>query len=35
MFDLPGSDESILIVDKKYAENKINKSTIKKLKAVG
>ncbi|WP_372745732.1 ATP-dependent Clp protease ATP-binding subunit ClpX [Lutibacter sp.] len=34
MFDLPGSDESTLLVDKKYAENKINKSTIKKLKAV-
>jgi ATP-dependent Clp protease ATP-binding subunit ClpX len=34
MFELPGSAENKLIVDKKYAENKINKSTIKKLKAV-
>ena len=34
MFDLPGTEESELLVDRKYAENKINKSTIKKLKAV-
>lgn len=34
MFELPGTDEKELVVDKKYAENKINKSTIKKLKAV-
>lgn len=34
MFELPGTDEKELRVTKKYAENKINKSTIKKLKAV-
>jgi len=34
MFELPGTEEKELVVDKKYAENKINKSTIKKLKAV-
>ncbi|MBI9039987.1 ATP-dependent Clp protease ATP-binding subunit ClpX [Lutibacter sp.] len=34
MFELPGTDETQLSIDKKYAENKINKSTIKKLKAV-
>ena len=34
MFDLPGTDEKILKVTKEYAEEKLNKSTIKKLKAV-
>lgn len=34
MFELPGTDETELKVSKKYAEDKINKSTLKKLKAV-
>ena len=34
MFNMPGSDETSLKVTKKYAENKLTKSTIKKLKAV-
>ena len=34
MFELPGSDESELKITKKYAEDRINKSTLKKLKAV-
>jgi len=34
MFDLPSSDEKELRVTKDYAERKLNKSTIKKLKAV-
>jgi ATP-dependent Clp protease ATP-binding subunit ClpX len=34
MFDLPGSNETDFKVTKKYAEDKINKTTIKKLKAV-
>jgi len=34
MFDLPGSDEKKLKVTRKYAERKLTKSTIKKLKAV-
>jgi ATP-dependent Clp protease ATP-binding subunit ClpX len=34
MFELPGTDETELNVTEKYAENKINKSTLKKLKAV-
>ena len=34
MFEMPGTDEKELKISKKYAENKINKSTIKKLKAV-
>ncbi len=34
MFELPGTDEKELHVDKEYAEAKLNKSTIKKLKAV-
>ncbi|SHI80971.1 ATP-dependent Clp protease ATP-binding subunit ClpX [Aquimarina spongiae] len=34
MFELPESDESELRVTKDYAEKKLNKSTIKKLKAV-
>ncbi|WP_457619237.1 ATP-dependent Clp protease ATP-binding subunit ClpX [Lutibacter sp.] len=34
MFELPSTDEKQLKVTKKYAENKINKSTLKKLKAV-
>ena len=34
MFELPSSDVKELVVDKKYAEHKINKSTLKKLKAV-
>ena len=34
MFEMPGSDESELKITEKYAEDKINKSTLKKLKAV-
>lgn len=34
MFDMPGSEEISLKVTKKYAEEKLTKSTIKKLKAV-
>jgi ATP-dependent Clp protease ATP-binding subunit ClpX len=34
MFELPGTEEDTLKVTKKYAESKISKSTIKKLKAV-
>ena len=34
MFELPGTDNKELHVDKEYAEAKLNKSTIKKLKAV-
>lgn len=34
MFELPGTDDSELRVTKTYAEEKLNKSTIKKLKAV-
>jgi ATP-dependent Clp protease ATP-binding subunit ClpX len=34
MFELPGSDEKTLRVTKKYAEAKITKTTLKKLKAV-
>jgi ATP-dependent Clp protease ATP-binding subunit ClpX len=34
MFEMPGAEESSLRVTKKYAEDKISKSTIKKLKAV-
>ncbi|WP_396597921.1 ATP-dependent Clp protease ATP-binding subunit ClpX [Dokdonia sp. R86516] len=33
MFDLPSSDEKSLNVTKTYAESKLNKSTLKKLKA--
>tara|TARA_R110001583_G_scaffold86860_1_gene226695 strand:+ start:28048 stop:29289 length:1242 start_codon:yes stop_codon:yes gene_type:complete len=34
MFELPGTEESELKITKKYAEDRINKSTLKKLKAV-
>jgi len=34
MFEMPGGEETYLKVNEKYAENKINKSTLKKLKAV-
>jgi ATP-dependent Clp protease ATP-binding subunit ClpX len=34
MFDLPGSDEKELKISKTYAEKKISKLVIKKLKAV-
>ncbi len=34
MFELPGSDEKVLKVTKKYAEGKLTKSTLSKLKAV-
>jgi len=34
MFELPGTDETVLKVTEKYADNKIRKSTLKKLKAV-
>ena len=34
MFNLPGSDETKLNVTKTYAEDKLSKSTLKKLKAV-
>ncbi len=34
MFDLPGTNEKQIKITKEYAEDKINMSTIKKLKAV-
>jgi ATP-dependent Clp protease ATP-binding subunit ClpX len=34
MFEMPGTEDKELKITKKYAENKINKSTLKKLKAV-
>lgn len=34
MFELPSSDDNALIVDRDYAENKLVKTTLKKLKAV-
>ena len=34
MFELPGTDEKELVVTREYAEDKLNKSTLKKLKAV-
>ena len=34
MFEMPGTDEKFLSITRKYAEKKLNKSTIKKLKAV-
>ena len=34
MFELPGSDETELKVTKKYAEDRVSKTTLKKLKAV-
>ncbi|SDW42565.1 ATP-dependent Clp protease ATP-binding subunit ClpX [Lutibacter oricola] len=34
MFEMPSSEEKLLKINKKYAEDKINKSTLKKLKAV-
>ncbi len=34
MFELPGTDDKTLHVTKEYAEDKLNKSTIKSLKAV-
>lgn len=34
MFEMPGSEEKTLRITKKYAENKIEKSTLKRLKAV-
>ncbi|MFD0863662.1 ATP-dependent Clp protease ATP-binding subunit ClpX [Sungkyunkwania multivorans] len=34
MFEMPGNDETILKVTKSYAEQKLTKSAIKKLKAV-
>jgi len=34
MFELPGTDENELMINEKYAEDKINKSTLKRLKAV-
>ena len=34
MFELPGTDETQLKVTKKYAEDRISKTTMKKLKAV-
>ena len=34
MFEMPGTEENELKVNKKYAQNKINKSKLKKLKAV-
>lgn len=34
MFEMPGTEEKSLRVSRKYAEDKISKSTIKKLKAV-
>jgi ATP-dependent Clp protease ATP-binding subunit ClpX len=34
MFELPGSETKELRITKKYADDKISKTTIKKLKAV-
>jgi len=34
MFEMPGTEETELKITKKYAEDRINKSTLKKLKAV-
>ena len=34
MFELPGTEETELKITKKYAEDRINQSTLKKLKAV-
>lgn len=34
MFELPGTNIKVLSINKKYAEHKLNNSTIKKLKAV-
>ena len=34
MFEMPGSDEKELNITEEYAEDKINKSTLKRLKAV-
>jgi len=34
MFELPGTGETKLVVSRKYAEGKLSKSTVKKLKAV-
>ena len=34
MFELPGGDQTTLSVTQQYAEEKLNKATIKKLKAV-
>ena len=34
MFEMPGTDEKVLSVTKKYAEGKLTKSTLSKLKAV-
>lgn len=34
MFDMPESNQTKLVVDRDYAEDKLNKSAIKKLKAV-
>ncbi|MFT6689109.1 MAG: ATP-dependent Clp protease ATP-binding subunit ClpX, partial [Saprospiraceae bacterium] len=34
MFEMPDSDDKSLHVTREYAEKKLNKSTIKKLKAV-
>ena len=34
MFEMPGTDEKVLNVTKKYAEGKLTKSTLSKLKAV-
>lgn len=34
MFEMPGTGEKVLKITKDYAEDKINRSTIKKLKAV-
>jgi ATP-dependent Clp protease ATP-binding subunit ClpX len=34
MYDLPGTDEKAIRVTQEYAEDKLNKSTLQKLKAV-
>ena len=34
MFELPSAEDKHLVVDKAYAENKLTKSTLSKLKAV-
>ncbi len=34
MFEMPEGDEKKLVVDREYAEDKLNRSTLNKLKAV-
>lgn len=34
MYELPGTDEKVLIIDKHYADDRLNKSLLQRLKAV-